>query len=270
MHLGSRGNGTGSARRRADFLPGQRALVVSCSVAVFALVVYTVIPAIAPHFAAKGRIRFATGDLRQGSVVVAGVAAEPLPTETARATRSPFFTSTPTLRPVPTKTLQRARSDEPTKPGSSIHMQISMVVDHVTAQTGDIIQYDVHAENTGDKSFHGALTINVHTPTGTLRCDPGSVVELCTTQGDYDGSSRDPNAAHSNPPGATKIVTIDPGDTAVLYTLRVQVATTAGTVLHNHTHVDGIGSVTAIAGDVTTKAYGIVGGVSAPDILVNG
>jgi hypothetical protein len=232
--------------------------------------VYTVVPAIAPRFAEKGHVRFTTGDLTRGSVVVAGVAAEPLPTETALASRSPFFTTSPTLRPVPTKTSQRARGDAPDEPGTSIHVQIAMVVDHVTAQTGDIIQYDVHAENTGDRSFHGALTINVHTPTGTLRCEAGSVVELCTTQGDYDGQSRDPNAAHSNPPGTTKIVTIDPGDTAVLYTLRVQVATTAGTVLHNHTHVDGIGSVTAIAGDVTTKSVGVIGGVNAPDILVNG
>jgi hypothetical protein len=241
-------------------------------VALFALVVYTVIPALAPHFVSKAPVHLRTeGDVAQGLVAAADADPFPAPSRTADVTASPFLTASPLLTPTGRPT-ERPRSEQPpTAPTeSTIHVRIAMVVDHASAKTGDIVQYEVLARNTGDRAFHGALTTNLHTPSGTFRCETQVVVEACTTPGDYDGSSRDPNAAHTNPPGTTQIVTIEPGQILTLYTLRVQIATaTAGTVLHNHTHVDGLGSVTALAPDVTATSASILDGVArAPDVAV--
>jgi uncharacterized repeat protein (TIGR01451 family) len=254
--------------RRADFLPGRRALIVSASVALTAFVVYAVVPAIAPRFAAKAPLRFATALPTDGEVVVGSAAAGPVHTTAAPSTDSPLLTFAPRAGPTGSPTSRpRSEPDE-----QRVRLHVSMTVDRTTASTGEIVQYDVLVRNTGDRSFRGALTTNIHTPAGTLRCDMQAVLEICSTQGDYDGSSRDPNAAHANPAGVSRIMTIEPDEAVTLYTLRVQIApSTGGTVLHNHAHVDGFGSITALANDVTTKtSVRLLGNIAAPDVLVTG
>jgi uncharacterized repeat protein (TIGR01451 family) len=144
-----------------------------------------------------------------------------------------------------------------------------MNVDKRVVAIGDMLTYEIVARNVGGRTYDGALTVNTHTPKGTLRCGTTQPVQLCTTPGDYDGSSRDPNAPHTNPPGVTRLVSIRPGRTVLLETLILQVGPdTPGTILYDHAHVDGLASITEEAPDVTTEAALLKYLARAPNVTV--
>jgi len=252
-------------RKAGDEAPTRRALVVSASVAAIALIVFVIVGAVAPRFATTPQAHVSAGDLTSGFVVGGLGALGPTPTRTTTAAPS---TSYLTAAPATPQGTTAAPSLRP-RVDAAVELVVAMTVDHRLVMAGDKLTYQVVAKNVGDGAFSGALTINLHTPKGTLRCDPTSVLNLCTTQGDYDGSSKDPNAPHNNPPGVTRLVSIKPGASVVLETLVVQIsANTAGTVLHNHAHVDGVQSITTSALDVTTQSIQLVTVSHAPDVTV--
>jgi hypothetical protein len=149
-----------------------------------------------------------------------------------------------------------------------------MSVSATKVKTGDHLIYEVNVTNRGAGTYRGAFTVNLHTPAATVRCEPDNK-DVCVTPGDYDGSSSDPGDPHINPAGVTASVTLKPGASRTLSRIEVVVAGVEGTVLHNHTHVDGVGrgdgsTTTApdevgVAGSASSRVA-----VAAPDVSVEG
>jgi len=256
-----------ATRPDAARLPTRRAMAVAASVAAVAVFVYVIIGVLAPRSVTKPPTHLSANDLTK-SLIVGGLGGSaPTPSASAASSASPassYLTAAPTIRSATAPPTAVPRSDLPAR------LQVAMNVDKRVAKVGDMLTYEITAKNVGGQTFSGALTINTHTPTGTLRCDTTTaVVNVCTTQGDYDGSSKDPNAPHNNPPGVTHLASIKPGATVLLETLVVEVApNTSTTVLHNHAHVDGLSSVTQTAPNVTTEAIPVAGFSHAPDVQV--
>ncbi len=242
-------------------LPTRRAFAVAAIVAAIAMIVSISVGVFAPRFASKPPRHLSLHDLSTGLIAGADTAT---PSPTLRNSPSP----TGTLFSTPVAEHARAETTSTPPSASPEVLDISMNVDHTIARIADKVTYSVVARNVGAHAFVGALTVNLHTPKGTLRCQMTGMVRICTTPGDYDGSSSDPNAPHNNPPGMTRFVTIPSGRSLVLETLTVQVsANTAGTVLHNHAHVEGFQSTTTRAHDVTMEQIGTVK-QDAPDVRV--
>jgi hypothetical protein len=232
----------------------------------FAVTVYALVAFLAPR-SNQARLPGMSDGLAISSTVQ---------TPHATSTTSSSPTATPQVTPIlmvgglvatPLATKARthvARSDAP-------ELAVAMRVDHTSAMTGDMLAYEVVVKNVGGRTYSGALTINVHTPTGTLRCGDSMIpVTICSSPGDYDGKSRSPNDAHTNPAGTTKLVSIKPNQSLTVLALHVQVAPTAapGTVLKNHAHIDSVTSITTTAPDVTTKSFALWGYTRAPDVRI--
>lgn len=239
-------------------------MTVAAIVAAFALVVYVVVGIVAPRFATRPPTHLTAHDLTKGLTIGGLGSVEPSATGyRSTAPARSYLTASPATAAPTATAAGRADGVAPAD------LSVAMDVDHRVVMVGDKLTYTVVATNVGKTLFKGAVTINLHTPTGTLRCDASMVLGLCTTPGDYDGTSKDPNAPHSNPPGVTRLVSIAPGAQIVLETLVVQIgANTTGTTLHNHVHVDGIRSITRVAPDVSTKSVSVVSYSRAPDVAV--
>lgn len=170
------------------------------------------------------------------------------PTPSAR----PRSSKTPTPSPKPTPSPSTSRS--PLIPAAQ-RIRTFMRVSKTEARTADFITYDVIAHNDGAANFTGEFIIATHTPLGSTRCGTASNQASCTFPGDYDGTSKDPNDSHLNPPPSTRATTVNARSDKILLSVVVQITSPPGTVLHNHAHVSiagsGMGWITSDAPDVT-------------------
>jgi uncharacterized repeat protein (TIGR01451 family) len=256
-------------------MPARKAALVSAAVVISTLIVFATVTVIAPILASRPPARLTPEELQKGTVRGALLAGPRLRTgDEAESTLGPSPTATSrgeTAGPT-AASLSPGTPDPPSAAPSDL--AAAMSVSAREASAGDHLVYTVTVTNRGTQTYNGAFTVNTHTPAGTIRCSEGDV-ELCTTPGDHDGSSSDPNDPHVNPTGSTVTVKVKPGTKVVLLRIEVVVAALSGAVLHNHAHVDGVGSgdgsATVEPGQVGVAGLGVPGsrsGVAAPDVVV--
>jgi hypothetical protein len=131
-------------------------------------------------------------------------------------------------------------------------------VNATSVQPGDTLRYVVVARNDGDVAFTATFVVDMHTPRGAVACTE-TAPSFCILPGDYDGASTSPSDPHVLPPQTQSVVMIPAHQERVVRTLIVQVAQAlpAGTVLHNHAHIDLVGdnqpAITYLAPEVIVR-----------------